>query len=239
MLLVMVLLQHAVRQVALDILELEHRIAVVTDRLRETGVGAANVCLESPGLSWRVRFSLWFLRQELEDVIESGEEPEVLSKLKSEYEDRKKKLRQMCGAAADAMFIALSDPSAKEALGFTEEHEDLAASEEEARIWRRRFLDPHRTSRLYQVTPAAMTKHDDPTFVGTRDLWNELNTTSDDAKLSYYELQQRKYGRGRRGSTSFAGVWEEVYDEGGTPVGADGDGSNFDASQTASAIEVR
>ena len=53
-----------------------------------------------------------------------------------------------------------------------------------------------------------------------------LNTLDPVDAMSYYQKQQLKYGRGRRGSTSIAGAWEallgpDVRDRRPTPVHAD------------------
>ena len=56
-------------------------------------------------------------------------------------------------------------------------------------------------------------KHSHPTRLGNKSVWDHLDSADKDAKLSYFQRQQVKYGRGRRGSTAVAGAWESVLQE--------------------------
>lgn len=106
-------------------------------------------------------------------------------------------------------------------LGFHPESEDLQADEDSMRKWRRKLL------RMKQVKKndhgGIHSLHDSPTGSGAREIWNRLNREDDREGLSYYQRQQLRYGRGRRGSTSIAGAWESMFQE-----AKGGDGSSSD-----------
>jgi hypothetical protein len=90
-----------------------------------------------------------------------------------------------------------------------------------------------------QVQPARLGRggpastHDSPNNTGGRDIFNELNTKDPEEGLSYYQKQQLKYGRSRRGSTSIAGAWEQVFEGGAAGEGDGVDGGQADAAAAA------
>ena len=133
--------------------------------------------------------------------------PDMLISLNSKILDNDANLRRLAGSAATLLLDALKDPEIVNSLQLEMPTEEDAAAEdgESARVWRRR-LDTHRPSR--SDAPYRHTGHDSPSVTGDRDLHNILATADEDGNLSYYQRQQKKYGRAasRRGSTSIAGV---------------------------------
>ncbi len=96
----------------------------------------------------------------------------------------------------------------REELGMVSDaHQDVALTETEARIWRRR-LDMRRKNRHQG---ASYVSHNHTTSRGLNGSWDKAAVDDMDV-ASYYERQQRKYGRGRRGSTSFCGAFQVLYD---------------------------
>ncbi len=87
-------------------------------------------------------------------------------------------------------------------------HQDVALTETEARIWRRR-LDTRRKNRHQG---ASYVSHNHATSRGVNGAWDKPASDELD-QASYYERQQKKYGRGRRGSTSFSGAFHQLFDE--------------------------
>ena len=107
-----------------------------------------------------------------------------------------------------------------------------SAAERAARIWRRKLAALAST---FTSAGGALTSHGSPrhlthdsrTHLGHRALHNDLNMRTAKDNMSYFQLAQLKYGRGRRGSTSIAGAWEEVFDRNGNvtaPTGGGGGG---------------
>lgn len=60
---------------------------------------------------------------------------------------------------------------------------------------------------------SSMATHDLPTNKGSLSTANKAAYVDGTAHLSYYQKQQVKYGKGRRGSTAVAGAWEQLFAE--------------------------
>ena len=158
--------------------------------------------------------------------------PQILVTLLEEIGERMRRLVQFAGpVGADLVVAAIHDPLTRGALGlgYIEDEDAVrenAGNEDAARVWRRR-LDARHVQPVRGVRgEAAYASHDDPTHTGERALHNVLNTLNPVDAMSYYQKQQLKYGRGRRGSTSVAGAWEAllgpgVHDRRPAPAHAD------------------
>lgn len=134
--------------------------------------------------------------------------PEVLVTLNTKILDNDSSIRRLAGATGAATILdSLKDPEILAGLQLEVPTEEAAGAdgggdEDSARVWRRK-LDTQRAAR----TDAAFRHagHDAPSATGDRDLHNVLASRKEEDGLSYYQRQQLKYGRGRRGSTSVAG----------------------------------
>ena len=140
----------------------------------------------------------------LERIEEGREEPEVTNVIRNEIKERKWRLKRLAGDSTELLLEFLKNPENKEAFELIVENEDDIEDEEEARKWRRRYLNTK--SRTFMNVEASFVAHNHPTTKGKKELWNRLETESRDDDLSYYERQQLRYGRARRGSTSIAGM---------------------------------
>lgn len=151
----------------------------------------------------------------LEDRLAVGEqrgvddeEPEVLQRLRDQLDESTFQLKKHTGKAFPAVQAALNDEDLLEAFQLAVETEEDTATGEEARLWRRR-LDTrmtHRTGgRAWRAT------HNHATTKGRKSVWNQGGDGTE--HLSYYQRSQMKYGKNRRGSTSIAGAWEEIFGE--------------------------
>ncbi len=177
--------QHMIREMALDVAELLHRIETINTRLAEDPLYDESVC----------------------------DPPEVLALLQDELHSAQKRMfERLDSTEATIIISALSDRETRQDMGLLPESEEWAQEEGEdaARVWRRKLLrmKQQKTSRGRYTG-----MHDTVTSDGGRDLWNELNTANPDEELSYYQRQQKRYGRGRRGSTAIAGAWAVVFAE--------------------------
>ena len=177
--------QHMIREMALDIAELLHRVETINTRLAEDPLYEEGVC----------------------------DPPEVLALLQDElYTAQKRMFERLDSTEATIIISALSDRETRQDMGLLPESEEWAQEEGEdaARVWRRKLLrmKQQKTSRGRYTG-----MHDTVTSDGGRDIWNELNTADPDEVLSYYQRQQKRYGRGRRGSTAIAGAWAVVFAE--------------------------
>jgi hypothetical protein len=105
------------------------------------------------------------------------------------------------------------DPELQAQLRLELPSEDDLTSEEQARIWRRK-LNKTGVS-IGEDERFRYSTHDSPTVDGRIDLHNKLSRQTGEEGLSYYQRQQLKSGKGRRGSTSIAGAWEGVFDRAG------------------------
>jgi hypothetical protein len=131
-------------------------------------------------------------------------EPDVVVKTRLGIKDNEYNIRRLAGDATPQILAALEDPAIQEALQLAVPTEDDTATETEARVWRRKLVTmpiPIRVDAPYRYA-----SHDSPTVKGNRDLHNVLSTRTGEENLSYYQKQQLRYGRGRRGSTSIAGA---------------------------------
>ena len=204
--------QHAVRELVVDLAELLHRRELIGARLAADPRHAPD---EPP--------------------------PRVLEEVEAGAAERLARLLRLVGrAGVDVVLAAVADPGFKEALGLlaggTEEDAAAAAStaggsgglgggasqyggcgsgllttddeEAVARVWRRR-LDATKVPAARHA--AGGLERLDATASGGRQLWNIIATADPEAPLSYYQKAQMRYGRARRGSTSVAGAWEEVF----------------------------
>lgn len=129
--------------------------------------------------------------------------PEVLLSINGKISDNDSTIRRMAGSAAPVLLDALKDPALTSALAMDVGAEEEVEEGDDARVWRRQ-LDTKRINR----SEHSHVSHDSPTVTGGRDLHNTLTTAKPEDGLSYYQKQQLKYGRGRRGSTSIAGALE-------------------------------
>jgi hypothetical protein len=186
--------QFAIREMIADALELQNRLDIVTMRFQQTQ--AANP---------------------------SAATPLVMKELHDDIQTRRQRITELVGREHAKEFLRLlDDPHLRQELGLLQVTEDAQETEEDARLWRRRlhFRRAARLNRGYTTVD-----HDTLTNTGARQLWNELNVAAKDdtAGMSYYQLQQYRYGRSRRGSTSIAGAWEQVFAEpdGAPAAGAD------------------
>ena len=140
-----------------------------------------------------------------------GEKPELLFKLEEQQRDAEQELRRIAGSAYGSVMAALSDPEIQEAMEEANQYsaEGEVAEGQDARVWRRRLENRSfkRTQKGYRSTT-----HDHPTRVGNKSVWQSINTHDHNGSLSYYQNTQLKYGKSRRGSTSIAGAWEEIFD---------------------------
>lgn len=140
-------------------------------------------------------------------------DPDVLERLVVALKDNEYNIRRLAGDATPHIIAALHDPVIQDGLQLAVPTEDDTATETEARVWRRKLQSIPLPVRLTQ--PYRYTTHDSPTNKGAKDLHNELSKRTGEEGLSYYQKQQLRYGRGRRGSTSIAGAWEDVFSKTG------------------------
>lgn len=177
--------QHMIREMALDVAELLHRIETIESRLAEDPL--------------------------YDEAV--SEPPEVLGLLEDELAEAKERMYERLEPDEVSIILSsLSDADTRMEMGLVPESEEWAQSEGEdaARVWRRKIL----RMKHQKISRGRYTgMHDTITPDGGRDLWNELNTRDPDAGQSYYQKQQRKYGRGRRGSTAIAGAWAVFFAE--------------------------
>jgi hypothetical protein len=144
--------------------------------------------------------------------------------------ERLQRLHRLVGkAGVDLILATVTDPAFKETLGLVAEREEdfeagggglmtasvvgagrVDAEEVGARVWRRR-LDASKVQPARTAVGGTAARHDDATSRGARQVWNDLNRDDPESRLSYYQQQQVRYGRARRGSTSVAGAWEQVF----------------------------
>jgi len=136
-------------------------------------------------------------------------EPDVVTKTRIALKDNDYNIRRLAGDATPQILAALEDPAIQEALQLAVPTEDDTLTEKEARVWRRKLISlpiPVRVDAPYRYA-----SHDSPTVRGNKDLHNVLSSRTGEENLSYYQRSQLRYGKGRRGSTSIAGAWEEVW----------------------------
>jgi len=169
---------------------------------RKVQLALRSLCIERLELEARKRAMLDRIVSNQQAGGGLARTPEILITLNTKILDNDANIRRLAGPASSTLMDALKDPEVIESLQLEVPSEDAAMEGEEARIWRRR-LDTHRVSRV--DAPYRHGGHDTPSNTGDRDLHNVLSSANPDEKLSYYQKQQLKYGRGRRGSTSIAG----------------------------------
>lgn len=171
---------------------------------RKVQLALRSLCIERLELEARKRAMLERIVQQQSPSASSAPQrtPEMLITLNTKILDNDSNLRRLAGSAAGAVLDSLKDPEIAAGLQLDVPTEEEAGEGEDARVWRRR-LDTHRVSRV--DAPFRYASHDSPSVTGDRDLHNVLQSANPDEALSYYQKQQLKYGRGRRGSTSIAG----------------------------------
>lgn len=160
-------------------------------------------------------------KETIEERLEStgDEEPEILAHVKQEIKDRRDRLLLQCGEENFEVLVALTDRVNREGIGMVADaEEDATLTEEEARVWRRR-LDSRRKNRIQN---AAYATHNTGTSTSKQAAWDVPTDRSED-ELSYFQRQQRKYGRGRRGSTSFAGAFDKLFQASGEAADEEGE----------------
>jgi hypothetical protein len=131
-------------------------------------------------------------------------EPDVVERTRVAIRDNDYNLRRLAGDAAPQVLAALDDPALQDALQLAVPTEDDTTNETEARVWRRKLVSMPMPVRVDQ--PYRYASHDSPTVKGSRDLHNVLASKTGEENFSYYQRQQLRYGKGRRGSTSIAGA---------------------------------
>lgn len=188
--------------------------AVLVSFDRKVQAALRRLAFERMTLEARLKAEINRLQETEQNLIR---EPDVLNKIRVALADSDYNIRRLAGDAAPVILAALQDPEIQENLHLAMPSELNATTEEEARLWRRnlnRISIPVRVDQPYRYA-----SHDSVTNKGSRDLHNELNKRTGEEGLSYYQKQQLKYGKGRRGSTSIAGAWEQVFTGGGGEVG--------------------
>ena len=148
--------------------------------------------------------------------------PQVIIDLDRGLTDSSYNLRRLLGAGSGTtdseiagettfhlLLDALKEPgvaeeAAADALGEGCGNEEATEEGTDARVWRRR-LENRRVVR--SDAPYRYSDWDSPSVRGDRDGHNVANRNSATEGLSYYQKQQLKYGRARRGSTSIAGAY--------------------------------
>jgi hypothetical protein len=145
-------------------------------------------------------------------------------------------VRAVGDVRAHALIEIVQDPDTRAAMGLGAESEDFQETEEDARLWRRRL--GRFKSRLFD--PSSDEAVDEYGGSGQPSAGRDLFGASARSKregadnVSYYQRQQKKYGRGRRGSTSYSGAWEDIFSSQDTPgSGAPRDGEEVDSSDEA------
>jgi hypothetical protein len=210
--------QYAVREMAFDIAELVIRKETIEARMADDPLRRAD---DPP--------------------------PKILLEVEEALGERVRRLVKLAGPeGAELVIAAVNDPVTREAMGLnTVEDEDEvreeAGDEDAARVWRRKLESRHVQPLRGVRGESAAALHDDPTSTGGKDLHNLLNRADPLDQMSYYQKQQFKYGRGRRGSTSIAGAWEVLFGElgerrgqadGNVGIGRGGDTSRLGGHQT-------
>lgn len=210
--------QYAVREMAFDIAELVIRKETIEARMADDPLRRAD---DPP--------------------------PKILLEVEEALGERVRRLVKLAGPeGAELVIAAVNDPVTREAMGLnTLEDEDEvreeAGDEDAARVWRRKLESRHVQPLRGVRGESAAALHDDPTSTGGKDLHNLLNRADPLDQMSYYQKQQFKYGRGRRGSTSIAGAWEVLFGElgerrgqadGNVGIGRGGDTSRLGGHQT-------
>jgi hypothetical protein len=132
-------------------------------------------------------------------------DPDVLERLSVQIADNDASIRRLAKDAAPVLLDAIREPAVQAAMALPAPTEEEVGGEDAARVWRRR-LESKRVTRV--DAPYRRVTHDSPNVHGDRDLHNALNAADPEEGLSYYQKQQLRYGRARRGSTSIAGAWE-------------------------------
>lgn len=163
------------------------------------------LCFERLTISARLHAEVERLSLTAQDL---HRDPHVLNRLRIALSDNSAELAKRAGTLAPAVLEALSAPAVQSAFRLAVDNEDAAGDVVAARIWRRK-LDV--AGHLRGDSEFAYASHDHATNEGKSSLHNTLNKSSKEDGLSYLQKQQLKYGRGRRGSTSHAGAWEELY----------------------------
>eukprot|EP01138_Halocafeteria_seosinensis_P011632 gb/GECG01011882.1/.p1 GENE.gb/GECG01011882.1/~~gb/GECG01011882.1/.p1 ORF type:complete len:739 (+),score=107.89 gb/GECG01011882.1/:1-2217(+) len=158
-----------------------------------------------------IRYESVVERNQDDDRSSPRVKSEVTELLEEAMRERKEALKKAVGEDEASVILShLTDPDVRQELGFQPESEDMHATDEAMRIWRRRLLRMHQ---LKKAHGGYSILHDSPTGNGVRQTWNQLNSEDSREGLSYYQRQQLRYGRGRRGSTSVAGAWETVFND--------------------------
>ena len=207
--------QHAVRELVVDLAELLHRRELIGVRLAADPRHAPDEPpprvleeVEAGAAERLARLSRLVGRAGVDVVLAAVADPGF-----------KKALGLLAGATEeDAAAAAGAGGCGHQGLGGGASQYDgggggvglLTTDAEEAfaRAWRRRLDATKVPAARHAASGLARL---DATASGGRQLWNVLATADPEAPLSYYQKAQMRYGRARRGSTSVAGAWEEVF----------------------------
>jgi hypothetical protein len=138
-------------------------------------------------------------------------EPDDKRALRLAIQDSNYNLKRIAGPALFPTLMAcFEDPELQDGMELEVPSEESAATEQQARMWRRSVGSVgHRVGAAAQYRYVG---HNSPNHRGERDLHQRLGAQTGEENLSYFETQQLRHGRARRGSASYAGVWKEVFD---------------------------
>lgn len=176
--------------------------AVLVSLNKQSQQAVRRLCFERMVVEARLKAEEERLRMVEQNLIR---EPEVMEQLRIALKDNEYNIRRLAGDATQQILAALSDPAIQDNLQLAVPTEDDTASETEARVWRRKLNAMPIPVRIN--APYRYASHDSPTVRGDRSIANELSSRKVEDGLSYYQKQQLRYGKGRRGSTSIAGVY--------------------------------
>lgn len=141
-------------------------------------------------------------------------DPDVLVRLNVQLADNYASIKKLAKEATPIFMDALRDADVQAALAMpvsTEEDAEAQGGEANTRVWRRR-LESHLVTRV--DAPYRRITHDSPNTHGHKDILQTLGSARPEDGVSYFQRQQMRYGRGRRGSTSVAGAWLSWCDDG-------------------------
>lgn len=141
--------------------------------------------------------------------------PEVMVSIDAYTATKRDELTRRVGPTAARQLIDIvQDPEARRAMGLASQTEDMQLEEKDARQWRRQLARFKSVKFESSNKPKQLTAEDSALASG-RDLFGLASRRArrDGENISYYKRQQRKYGKGRRGSTAHAGGWDEIFEE--------------------------
>ena len=150
--------------------------------------------------------------RELESRLEGVDQPSaalplVLQEKRHQLDEVAARLQRLAGREAAAVFLEAARLADAAGVDDDEASAQMSAGgdADAAAVASRRHMVAARSA----VSSARLEPHDLPTATGGRDVHN----ARPEDHTSYYQSQQLKYGRGRRGSSSIAGAaaWDGVW----------------------------